>query len=115
MKRIMMIITIIAAAALIVGGCSSTFVASKDGKGYHLSSSSNAAYEMFCQSGDLTKILADTSFDQQLSNSLYQSNCGSERSSQKVKQIFASMTPAQRKELRQSFKKNGYEINIMRC
>lgn len=102
-------------AVIMMAGCSSTFVASKDGKGYHLGNSSNAAYEMFCRSGDLKKILAGTTFDQRLNDSLYQSNCGPDRSSRKVKEIFASMTPAQRKELRQSFKSNGYDINIMRC
>ena len=54
-------------------------------------------------------------FDEQLKKSLYQYNCGPERSSSKVKEVFSSMTPAQRKELRQAFKKNGYDINIMRC
>jgi hypothetical protein len=110
--------TLIAAglgAVILTAGCASTFVASKDGKGYHLGNSSNAAYEMFCKSGDLKKILAETSFDQNLRDNLYESNCGVDKSSKKVKEIFASMTPAQRKELRQSFKKNGYEINIMRC
>lgn len=107
--------TIIVAIALIAAGCASTFVASKDGKGYHLGSSSNAAYEMFCQSGDLQRILSGTTFDEQLKKSLYQYNCGPERSSSKVKEVFSSMTPAQRKELRQAFKKNGYDINIMRC
>ena len=102
-------------AAFFLSACTSTFVASKDGKGYHLGNSSGAAYQMFCESGDLRKILAGTTLNEQMSENLYQYNCGQERSTEKVKQIFASMTPAQRKELRQSFKSNGYEINIMRC
>jgi len=71
-----------------ISACTSTFVASKDGKGYHMGSSSDAAYGMFCDSGDLKRILATTTFSQELK---------------------------QRKELRISFKNNGYEVNIMRC
>ena len=98
-----------------ISACTSTFVASKDGKGYHMGSSSDAAYGMFCDSGDLKRILATTTFSQELKDNLFQNNCGSNRSREKVKQLFASMSPEQRKELRISFKNNGYEVNIMRC
>lgn len=113
MKKLMIIISSV--TALMATGCASTFVASKDGKGYHLGNSSDAAYEMFCQSGDMEKILSGTTFDEQLKKNLYQYNCGAERSNGKVKEIFSALSPAQRKELRLAFKKNGYDINIMRC
>jgi len=101
---------------LFLGACASTFVASKDGKGYYLGNNSTAAYQLFCESGDLKKILEDTTkLDQELKNALYEDNCGSGRSHDKVKQDYAGMSPEQRKDLRLAFKRNGYDINIMRC
>lgn len=108
--------TAILAAVFMAVGCSSTFVASKDGKGYYLGSGSDAAYKMFCESGDLKKILSDTTrLPQSLQDELYRYNCGTERSNKKIKETYASMTPEQRKDLRQAFKVNGYDINAMRC
>ena len=79
---------------LVLEACASTFVASKDGKGYFVGNSSNAAYRMFCESGDLERILAaTTTVEQATKNDLYASNCGSDRSSDKVRKVYASMTP----------------------
>lgn len=102
--------------SLFLGACASTFVASKDGKGYYLGNGSSAAYHMFCESGDLKRILVDTTkIEQDMKNELYEDNCGSGRSHEKVKQVYASMSPEQRKDLRLAFQHNGYDINIMRC
>jgi len=101
--------------ALATIACTSTFVATKDGRGYYLGSSSNAAYTMFCASGDLQKILSGTHLSQDIKNDLIEYNCGLGRSSAKVKQLYASLAPEQRKELRKSFKDNGYDINYIPC
>ena len=103
-------------AALMAQACAGTFVASKDGKGYYVGSSSDAAYRMFCESGDLQRILAaTTTIEQEKKNDLYASNCGPDRSNDKVRRIFTSMTAPQRRDLRQAFKASGYDINAMRC
>lgn len=115
MKRILLAMMVMA-TALSIGGCASTFVAVKDGKGYYLGSGSNAAYKMFCESGDLKKILSGTTtLAETMKHDLYRYNCDAERSNEKIKQVYASMSPDQRKDLRRSFKNNGYEINAMRC
>jgi len=115
MKKYSVIIATIL-PALFLGACASTFVASKNGKGYYLGNDSTAAYRMFCESGDLKKILEDTTkLGQDLKNELYEGNCGPGRSHDKVKQAYAGMSPEQRKDLRLAFKHNGYDINIMRC
>jgi len=101
--------------ALILVACSSTFVVSKDGKGYFLGSKTNDFYKMLCESGDLKRVLADTHLEQGLKDDLYKYNCSSERSGDKVKQIYTSMTSEQRKDLRKAFAKNGYDINYMPC
>ena len=113
-KRILLTGALIASLAL--QACASTFVASKAGKGYYVGSSSNAAYRMFCESGDMQRILtATTTIGQDKKDDLYGSNCGPDRSNERVRKVFASMTTEQRRDLRQAFKKNGYDINAMRC
>jgi len=103
-------------ASIALQACASTFVASKNGKGYYVGNSSNAAYRMFCESGDMQRILAaTTTIGQDRKNDLYSANCGPDRSNEKVGKIYASMTAEQRRDLRQAFKKNGYDINAMRC
>lgn len=106
---------IIAGMAVFATGCSSTFLMVKNGSGYMLGSESKEVYHMLCESGDLQKILAEAELRQQEKDDLYKYNCSPERSRDKVKQVFASMVPAERKSLRLAFKSNGYEINAMHC
>lgn len=100
---------------LLVSGCSSTFLISKDGKGYFFGSKSDAIYRMLCDSGDLRKILKDaTRIPETTKEEIYQSNCVN-RSGERVKEIYAAMTPEERKDLRNAFKLNGYDINYLPC
>ncbi len=105
----------VAAAAVFTGACSSTFLVSKDGRGYFIGNDSKAVYKMLCESGDLGKILSDTQLPQDMRGNLYKYNCSPERSGEKVKEIYASMTPGQRKDLRMAFRHNGYDINYLPC
>ena len=116
MNRKRILITGAFITSLALQACASTFVASKAGKGYYVGSSSNAAYRMFCESGDMKRILdATTTIEQEKKDDLYGSNCGPERSNDRVRKVYSSMTAEQRRDLRQAFKKNGYDINTMRC
>lgn len=113
MNRTVLIVTF--TFAILISSCSSTFLVSKDGKGYFLGSKSEAIYKMLCESGDMKKIISDTTFSQGLKDDLYRYNCSSERSGEKIKQLYASMVPEQRKDLRNAFKSNGYDINYLPC
>lgn len=106
---------VIPVMAVFLSSCSSTFLVSKDGRGYFLGSKSRSIHLMLCDSGDLKKILSDTTFPQNIKNDIYRYNCTEERSSEKVKQLFSSMTVEQRKELRTAFKSNGYDVNYLPC
>jgi hypothetical protein len=108
-------IGVVLTMTLLTAACASTFLVSKDGKGYYLGSESSAAYKMFCESGDLKKILAGTQLPSEMKAELFQYNCGGIRSKEKVRQLYTSMTPLQRKDLRSAFKKNGYDINYLPC
>lgn len=106
----------LATIMIFTGACTSTFLVSKDGKGYFLGSSSGAIYNLLCESGDLKRVLSDTTtLHEQMRDDLYRYNCTNERSGEKVKQIYAAMTPEQRKDLRTAFTKNGYDINYLPC
>ncbi len=109
------LVSAISAAALFAAGCGSTFMVVKNGSGYMLGSDSNEVYRLLCESGDLQKILLDAKLGQGTKDDLYRYNCSPDRSRDKVKQVYASMVPAERKALRVAFKSNGYEINAMHC
>jgi hypothetical protein len=112
--RTWLLITL-AGTAMIAGACTDTFLVYKDGKGYFVGSNSKAMYEMLCASGDFEKVLAATRLSKEMKDTLYTYNCSAERSGDKVKQIYASMTPDQRKDIRNAFKENGYDINYLPC
>ena len=113
MNRILLIG--LAAAAFLAGGCSSTFLVSKDGQGYFLESNAKSLQRMLCDSGDLRQVLSVTHLKQGMKDEFFRYNCTEERSGQKIKEIFAVMTPVERKELRLAFKSNGYDINYLPC
>ena len=101
----------IAGMTLLTGACTDTFLVYKQGKGYFLGSNSSGKYTLLCKSGDMEKVLADTHLSKEMKDNLYKYNCSSERSGEKITEIYASMTPEQRKDIRTAFIKNGYEIN----
>jgi hypothetical protein len=109
----------LAGMMLITSACSAPlFLVSKKGdekKGRFLGSTSNSMYEMMCVSGDLRKVLETTHWSKEMQETFYQYNCSAERSFDKVKQMYASMTREQRKDIKTAFKKNGYAINSGGC
>jgi hypothetical protein len=70
---------------------------------------------MLCASGDLLKVLEATHLSKEMKDSFYQYNCSDERSSDKVKELFSSMTSEQRKDIRTAFKEKGYSVNGGSC
>ncbi len=107
----------IAAIFLLTISCSSTFLVYKEGVGgSFLGSGSKPTYALLCASGDLDKVLADTHLEPVTKNALYKYSCSTtERSAERVKQIYASMTVEQRKDIKSAFRKNGYAINKFAC
>jgi hypothetical protein len=106
----------IVSMALITGACTSMFMVGKgEGRVVFLGSNSQATYEVLCASGDLEKVLETTQLSKEMKDNFYRYNCSAERSSDKVKQLFASMTSEQRKDIRNAFIQNGYSINAGSC
>ncbi|MBF0557867.1 MAG: hypothetical protein HQL08_03700 [Nitrospirae bacterium] len=103
-------------AALFTSACSDTFVITKDGKSYFFGSKREGFYKMLCESGDLKTIIAETQLPSKTQDDLYRFNCVlSEQSKEKVGEIYISMTPEQRRDLRLAFQNHGYDINYMEC
>lgn len=115
MKTKTWIFICIAAAVFFTSACSETFLVNKDGKGYFLGSTSQYTYDRLCASGDLERVLASTQFSKEMKDDLFKYNCSDERSFDKVKKIYSSMTAEQRKDIKTAFKANGYEINYLPC
>ncbi len=101
----------IAGMVLVASACAPMFMVGKDGTAGFLGSSAKPMYEMLCTSGDMEKVVASTHLDKEMKDQLYQYTCSKDRSRDKLKKLYASMTSEQRKDLRTAFKKNGYSIN----
>ncbi len=107
---------IVLLAALFAEACSSTFLVTKDGKSYFFGSNKEGLYKMLCESGDLKSILADTQLSAKTKDDLYKYNCvPAEQSREKIAEIYTSITPEQRRDLRFAFQKHGYDINYLVC
>ena len=106
---------VIAGMVLITGACSETFLVYKGGKSYFLDGSSKTKYDLLCVSGDMNKILSDTHLKAETKDNLYKSNCSDERSIDKVRQLYSSLTVEQRKDIKRAFRMNGYDINKVAC
>jgi hypothetical protein len=59
----------------------------------------------------MDKLLAASNLNKEMKDSLYKYSCSEERSGEKVKQLYASMTVEQRRDIRNAFRINGYDIN----
>jgi hypothetical protein len=110
------LIIMIAGITICTSACTPMLMIQKEGvekRGRFLGS--KWAFELLCSSGDLTKVLEDTHLSKEMKETFYQSHCSAERSYEKVKQIYTSMTSEQRKDIKTAFKKNGYTINSGNC
>ncbi len=106
---------IVVLAALFVFGCSTNrFIVYKHGKAYYFASRREGLHHMLCDSGDFKKVLADSSVPQDKKDALYRYNC-TQPDSNKVQALYISLTPDQRKSIREAFEKEGYEINYFPC
>ena len=103
-------VTIILCLALFIGGCTSTFLVSKDCKTYFFGEINEGLYKMLCPSGDLKKVLDDTGLPQEIRDDLYKYSC-IDRSKEKVKAAYSSLTCEQKRELKFSFQRHGFDIN----
>ncbi|MGE5237449.1 MAG: hypothetical protein ACM3ON_01465 [Chloroflexota bacterium] len=102
--------------AMVVAGCApTTFIISKDGRAYYLGRKSESLYNMLCRSGDLERILAETSMPDDLKKEFYRYNCSGERSKEKVVSLYLFLSPEEKEDLQRAFRRHGYTINYVPC
>lgn len=105
-----LITIVLCLTALLIMGCGSTFLISKDCKTYYFGEVNGTTYEMLCLSGDIELILEGTSLPPETRVAIYRSTCA-DPSKAEVQAIYATLSAAQKKDLRFSFQKQGYEVN----
>jgi hypothetical protein len=104
------------AAVMLLWGCAdTTFIISKDGRAYYLGTKSKSLDAMLCKSGDLERVLSETSILDNLKKEFYRYNCTDEQSKEKVVAIYTFFTPEEKEELKSAFRRHGYDINYVPC
>jgi hypothetical protein len=118
MNRISSIAAVAVLAALLSGcGTSSNFVLYKSGTGKHffVNSTRPEIKTYLCDTGDLEKVLNDSTLPANVRQDLVSSICATAKVKEKVLQVLDSMTKEQRSELKSAFQRNGYDVNIINC
>jgi hypothetical protein len=103
------------AAALLAGCAPTTFIISKDGRAYYLGRKSQVLHAMLCTSGDLKRVLDETSIPEDLKKEFYRYNCTEEHSKEKVVSLYLFLSPEEKEELKSAFRRYGYTINYVPC
>ncbi len=106
---------VITGMALLIGACTDTFLVSKSGNSAFFGRDWKSKDELLCKTGALEDVLEDSHLDNELKDALYKYSCSASRSGEKVREIYASMTPEQRKDIKRAFRRNGFAINAKTC
>ncbi len=101
--------------ALLINGCSSTFILYKEGKGYYFGSERKELNTMLCERGDLKRVLERISLITSEKKELFYRYTCLEPDRVKIRELFSTLTEDERKELKGSFRKEGYDINLVPC
>jgi hypothetical protein len=96
---------------VMTAGCVPTFLISKDCKTYFFGEVNETKYKMLCPSGDFERVLNSTTLPRETKNALYWSTCR-DRSRQRPQAVYASLSAAQKRDLKFSFQKQGCEVNV---
>jgi len=115
MRRLFFSLLVISAFILLASACSQRFLIYKDGKAYHFAGKREGLYKMLCESGDFKRVLEySITIPSATKSELYALNCVTP-APDRVQELYVAMSVAQRKDLRESFKKEGYAINYFPC
>lgn len=100
--------------ALLVGGCSSNnFMVYKNAKHFYVTSTGPELKRILCDSGDMDKIAVDSKLPLALQKDLKEGICSSNKVKDRLMALLEGMTKEQRTALKDAFRQNGYDINVV--
>lgn len=99
---------------LIMGGCSSNnFLIYKDAKHFYVTSNGPELKRVLCDSGDMDKIVRDSKLPDGMQKELKDGICASSKVKEHLMASLDGMTKEQRAALKEAFRHNGYDINVV--
>lgn len=104
----------VAATALLSGGCgSNNFMVYKNAEHFYLTSKGEELKRVLCDSGDMDRVNAAANLPEPLQKELKEGICSSQKVRERLMGTLDSMTKEQRSALKQAFRDNGYDINVV--
>ena len=112
--RLLKMYMAITAGALLMGGCSSNnFLVYKNANHFYITSKGNELKRVLCESGDMDKIAIDSKLPDSMQKELKEGICGSNKVKERLLASLDAMTKEQRTSLKDAFRNNGYDINVI--
>jgi len=113
MQRMRMAMAVVV-GALLTGGCSSNnFLVYKNAKHFYVTSKGAELKRVLCDSGDMDRIAVDSKLPDNLQKELKENICSSNKVRERLMATLDGMTKDQRAALKEAFRTNGYDINIV--
>lgn len=104
----------IVVAALLMGGCSSSnFLVYKDAKHFYVTSNGPELKRVLCDSGDMDRIAVDSKLPAAMQKDLKDGICASNKVKDRLMASLDGMSREQRAALKEAFRHNGYDINVI--
>ena len=101
-------------AALLMGGCgSNNFLVYKDKKHFYVTSNGPELKRVLCDSGDMDRIAGDSKLPDAMQKELKDGICASTKVKERLMASLDGMTKEQRSMLKDAFRNNGYDINVV--
>jgi hypothetical protein len=99
---------------LFIGGCSSNnFLVYKEAKHFYVTSNGPELKRVLCDSGDMDRITKDSKLSEEMQKSLKDGICASNKVKERLMALLDDMTREQRMALKDAFRINGYDINVV--
>lgn len=100
--------------AMLMGGCSSNnFLVYKDAKHFYVTSNGPELKRVLCDSGDMDLIAGDSKLPAAMQKELKEAICTSSKVRERLMAYLDGMTKEQRAALKEAFRHNGYDINVI--
>ena len=102
-------------AVLLASGCASSgnFMVYKNAKHFYVTSTGPELKRILCDSGDMDKITMDSQLPPMLQRDLKDGICSSNKVKERLMTLLEGMTKQQRTALKEAFRANGYDINVV--